>query len=380
MARRDILNSLVRYLVSAVANAALYSLDHQQVVRQGTEAFHRLEEALVEEPELVLLVIEEELVSDGEPLDGSLYLSRFVQLLRERGVGHLKFVSGVTRDELMSLVSSLAKQGGAGRELRSTTHIRLGRVEVNYAGDKSEDFAELRRRIPTLEEISNEELTRFLEMYEAVKQRKKLSITGISEIVSGFISSFHDVSGALLTLAPLRALDEYTFTHSTNVCVLNLAQAMALGIDGSLLHDIGIAAMLHDIGKLYIPEEIITKTSKLDDAEWEQMKRHPVKGAQHLLDTTGVPRLAVVTAFEHHLKYDLSGYPRVHAGWQQNLCSHMTTISDVFDAMRTKRSYRDPMEFARIVGIMGEMAGTELHPVLTRNFLRLLSGTNQVSV
>ena len=177
----------------------------------------------------------------------------------------------------------------------------------------------------------------------------------------------------MLAMASLRSTDEYTFTHSTNVCILNIAQAMALGIEGQLLHDIGIAAMLHDIGKLFIPEEILTKTDKLTPEEFEIMKQHPALGAKHLLDTPGVPRLAVTTAYEHHLKYNLSGYPQVQAGWQPNLCSQLTMISDFFDALRTRRSYRDPIELRRIARMMWDMMGTDLHPVLTRNFLQILS-------
>jgi response regulator RpfG family c-di-GMP phosphodiesterase len=86
-----------------------------------------------------------------------------------------------------------------------------------------------------------------------------------------------------------------------------------------------------------------------------------------------VPRLAITTAYEHHLKYNLSGYPAVQAGWQPNLCSQLTMISDFFDALRTRRSYREPMELRRIARMMWNMMGTDLHPVLTRNFLKILS-------
>ena len=166
-----------------------------------------------------------------------------------------------------------------------------------------------------------------------------------------FVDAFSRRADPFLALAPLRAMDEYTFTHSTNVCILNLAQATALGIEGQLLNDIGVSAMLHDIGKLFVPEEVINKKGQLDDREWELMRQHPMRGAQYLLDTPGVPRLSVVTAFEHHMKYDGSGYPAVAKDWQQNLCSQMTAISDVFDAMRTERSYKVAMDVDKITPI-----------------------------
>ena len=368
------LHNFIRFLVSAVANAALYSLEHQQVTRQIASACQALEQCLAGEAELTLLLVDDRLVAGGEPLDGSLYLGRLVHFMRTKGVGHFAFVPGVGQQELVALVAWLAKPVADEPPLAAWSHIRIGQVEIRLGtGGTEEGQQELRRRIPELTDIPGEELALFLEMYEGVKKNRKLNLTGMSEIVTGFISAFQGVSGPLMALAPLRALDEYTFTHSTTVCVLNLAQAMSLGIEGQLLHDIGISAMLHDIGKLFLPEEVINKPGKLDEWEWQLVRQHPLKGAQYLLDTPGVPRLAVVTAFEHHMRYNLSGYPRMSGEWVQSLCSHMTTISDVFDALRTRRVYRDSVETERIASIMEGLSGTELHPTLTDNFLKLLA-------
>jgi len=371
------LHNFIRFLVSAIANAALYSLEHQQVTRQVTAACLSLQEFLAGDDELSLLLVDDQVVCAGVPLDGSLYFGRLVHFMRARSVGHLSFGQGIDQQELLAVVAWLAKPVGE-VQLPTWPHVRLGQVEVRLTtGGTEEGQEELRRRIPDLADIPGEELALFLEMYEGVKQQKKLNVTGMSELVTGFITSFHGVSGPLLALAPLRALDEYTFTHSTTVCVLNLAQAMSLGIEGQLLHDIGVAAMLHDIGKLYVPEEVINNPGTLSEWEWQLIRQHPVKGAQYLLDTPGVPRLAVVSAFEHHMKYNQSGYPRMPSGWVQSLCSHMTTISDVFDALRTRRAYRDSLEFDRIATIMGEISGTDLHPFLTENFLKLLASLQQ---
>jgi HD-GYP domain-containing protein (c-di-GMP phosphodiesterase class II) len=115
------------------------------------------------------------------------------------------------------------------------------------------------------------------------------------------------------------------------------------------------------------------KKGSLTDEEWEVMKQHTVHGAQHLLDTSGVPRLAVVIAFEHHMKYDGTGYPQVPAGWRQNIFSQMTAISDCFDALRTIRPYQASVDYPEIAATMQRIAGTSLHPGLTRNFLSLLN-------
>jgi HD-GYP domain-containing protein (c-di-GMP phosphodiesterase class II) len=167
-------------------------------------------------------------------------------------------------------------------------------------------------------------------------------------------------------------MDEYTFTHSINVCILNLAQGMSLGFEGQLLHDIGIAALLHDVGKQFVPEEILNKPGALENEEWEYMRQHALRGAEYLLNNPGIPRLAVLCAFEHHMKYDMSGYPKVPPGWRTNICSQITMVSDFFDALRTKRAYKDARDFAETAGFMLDIAGTELNPFLTLNFLRIL--------
>lgn len=365
------MQSFIRLLVTAVSTSVLYSLGHQQVAKLCRAALENLDAAIGNKPEISFMLVDDELVHENRPLPTGMHVNRLASALRNRGIGHLRIRHGVTLKEIGMLVKTLGQS--AAEEARSTEHIRFGRLELHRKerrdneGETSSDA----RKIKTLADIPLEELATFMEIYEEARQNRKLNIVGISEIVGCFIDSFKQVATPLMALAPLRAMDEYTFTHSTNVCILNLAQAMSLGIEGPLLHDIGVAAMLHDIGKLYVPEEVLTKPGKLDDAEWEMIKKHPVKGAQRLLDTPGVPRLAVVTAYEHHMKFNLSGYPRASEGWEQNICSHMTTISDVFDALRTKRSYHEPMEFDRIASIMLELSGKDLHPVLTLNFLKI---------
>ena len=97
-------------------------------------------------------------------------------------------------------------------------------------------------------------------------------------LVAGFVTSFRSEANPLLALVSLREMDEYTFTHSLDVSILNLAQGMSLGFEGQLLHDIGIAGMLHDVGKLMVPKDVLNKPGNLDEDEWEFMRQHTVQG------------------------------------------------------------------------------------------------------
>lgn len=365
----------IRHLISATANASLYGMDHPQVRRLSSQAFNCICAILESRQEITILVVGHELVIDGQPLDLSLSLNRFTQMLVSRRIGALKLTSGIEKNEVDALIGGLGKQlDENSRVMTSSEHVRLGKVDLRSSqslGD--DDLIGTDKPLLTLPEMPHEELSRFMEIYETVKKKRKLQINGVFDVVSGFIDVFRQEGKSLLAMAALRDTDEYTFTHSTNVCVLNLAQAMALGIEGQLLNDIGVAAMLHDIGKLFIPEEILTKKGALSTEEFDIMKQHPVKGARHLLETPGVPRLAVIAAYEHHMKFNLNGYPKVSNTWQQNLCSHMTMISDFFDALRTRRTYREPVPLLEITTMMHGMMGTDLHPALTRNFMRIIT-------
>jgi HD-GYP domain-containing protein (c-di-GMP phosphodiesterase class II) len=192
-------------------------------------------------------------------------------------------------------------------------------------------------------------------------------------MVSGFIEAFRQNANPFLALVPIRMQDEYTFTHSVDVGILNIAQGMALGIEGQMLHDIGIAGMLHDAGKIFVDREILNKPGKLDDYEFEMIKQHPTRGAQYLMNQDGIPRLAVFSAYEHHMRYDLTGYPKAPSGWALNIASQMTMISDTFDALRTRRTYKGSWDFSRVSGLLLSLSGTQLNPDLTLNFLKALA-------
>jgi len=355
-------------MVSAVANAALYDPEHRQVRRLCGLAMGHLNKTLNKDKELRLLLLGGELVWQERRLSGPLSLERFSRYLLAQGIGHISFASRTTERELLDLVAILAGRKRPGMSLENLPGIQVGTLEIRIT---EEGQGSAPASLPSLMELPAEELARFGEILEAVKNRRRLSMTGVFEIVAGFIQAFAEESQTLLAFAPLRIMDEYSFTHSTNVCLLNLAQAGSLGIEGQLLHDIGVAGLLHDIGKLFVPEEILNKPGRLDPKELAIMQQHPLLGARELLQTKGVPRLAVTAAYEHHLRYNLGGYPRVAGDWNQHLCSQLTAVSDFFDALRSKRAYRDAENLDRVLSLMLSLAGTDLHPVLTRNFIQL---------
>ena len=368
MTSQQQLLDFIRLLMTAAANASLYNLNHRQVDRLNRQALGNLRILLKAHGELSLKVIEKQLIFDNRPVAHNLTVQRLITALGQYHISHLRITPGIKAEELLGLVSTLSKRPESLTELPESEHIQFSQIEVRYRSQESK----LRASELLLTDVGNKEAQRHMGIYQAAKKQKRIEIDDISEIVSGFVNAFTEFSDVFLALAPLRSKDEYTYTHSTNICLLNLAQARQLGIEGQMLNDIGIAAMLHDVGKMFVPQEVLSKTEKLTEDEWQLMQQHPQLGAEYLLSTPGVPRLAVVTAYEHHMQYNGQGYLQNKRPWKINICSHMTAISDTYDAMRTRRSYEASLELTEIIDIMLNLAGTKLHPQLTYNFLRLL--------
>jgi putative nucleotidyltransferase with HDIG domain len=177
---------------------------------------------------------------------------------------------------------------------------------------------------------------------------------------------------ALLALTALKNYDNYTFTHMVNVSILTMAQARAVGVDGPLLREFGLAALMHDIGKVRTPPEVLNKPDKLTDAEFQIMKRHVVDGAEILRRTPEIPALAPVVAFEHHLRLDGTGYPNGVTRGSLNLATMLCGIADVYDAMRSQRSYQEAFPTDRILAVLHRNDGRQFDQNLVRRFTQLL--------
>lgn len=358
----------IRFIATASANAALYNLKHQQVMRLCRQAHTELQPLFETHADITLKVVERQAIFANRPLPDSLTMQRLISALEQYNISHLRIFPGVSLEELLELINILSKRPEHQVALAGSEHIHFSQIEIQYRSPESmQQCSEL-----LLTDIANKEAGEHMGLYRTAKQHQPIDIGNISDLVNRFVNGFMEYSDIFLALAPLRSMDEYTYTHSTNICLLNLAQARQLGIEGQLLNEIGIAAMLHDVGKMFVPPDVLSKKGQLTDEEWQIMQQHPRLGAEYLLSSPGVPRLAVVTAYEHHMQYNGEGYPKTSQPWTINICSHMTAISDTYDAMRTRRSYEESLELEKISEVMIKLAGTKLHPQLTYNFLQLL--------
>ncbi|HTP65740.1 MAG TPA: HD domain-containing phosphohydrolase [Geobacteraceae bacterium] len=364
--QNELFGEFVRTVVQAAGTMSLYSRQHRTTVEQASQALFLLNEALADDDSATIMRLGDDLFVNGFPLEKGPQIDRLLMVMAENGIGHFTISRGASGDDIELLLMIIARQ--AERDPKPTLHLRFGALDLGAAKNAIVGTAE----ISSISAIPAQLMEGLASLFNVHNPMEQFDPGVVLSVVAGFVTAFRNEANPFLALVPLREMDEYSFAHSINVCVLNLAQGMSLGFEGQLLHDIGVAGMLHDVGKQFIPEDILNKPGNLKENEMEYMRQHAVRGAEYLLNNPGIPRIAVVSAFEHHMKYDLSGYPKVSKGWQTNLCSQITMISDLFDALRTRRVYKDAMSFGKAAGIMLWLAGTDLNPSLTLSFLRTL--------
>ena len=162
----------------------------------------------------------------------------------------------------------------------------------------------------------------------------------ISRMINSMIDDLLSDRDIMVNLTDMRAVDDYTFAHSVNVCVLSLLGGIALNYNQIRLRELGIGALLHDIGKVWIPHQILNKPGFLDDGEFNEIKKHAELGYESLKRIPDIPSVSSLVALTHHERFDGSGYPFGKKGQDIHEFSRIVAIADVYDALTSDRVYK----------------------------------------
>ncbi len=196
------------------------------------------------------------------------------------------------------------------------------------------------------------------------------------QVVHQIIDTLVEEEFSLLALTALKAFDVQTFLHSVNVCILSTALGQRLGLNKRELSELGVAALFHDLGKMTVPKPVLHKPGTFNPAEWEIMRTHPLEGVRTLLRAGKLSDLVIkvmLVGLEHHMRYDLTGYPRLGDQWEISVLSRIVSIADCYDAMTSRRSYEEERLIPhRVMVHMLGRAGKNFDPVLMRLFVCLL--------
>jgi HD-GYP domain-containing protein (c-di-GMP phosphodiesterase class II) len=205
---------------------------------------------------------------------------------------------------------------------------------------------------------------------EDARMGKSISSGDAKKVVDDMTESIMRNRDALLCLTQLKKRDEYTSFHSINVCVLCLAFGRHMGYQKNELRDIGIGALLHDIGKMKIPDEILNKAGSLTEEEFKIMKRHVIYSAEILSSSHGISPRALDIPLQHHERYNGSGYPKGLKGDEISILGLISSITDVYDAITSNRIYHNGMQSHEALKKMYEWRGKDFHPIFLERFIQ----------
>ena len=353
--------SFLRELQGAVSSRRLYAPEHPRNV----EILDRLEGHIAaltaSRPDFSALSDADRLITDDGLVESHAPVARGIfRALNQRGFDRLTVARGVTRSELAAFIDTIAAlESGSAATLTPSPHIVFSRLVRKTGpgigigawggGFVSGGGAPLERVWLSIE-------------------TGPIELDVLESLVLALSSSVLHNRDALIPLVTLQSHDAYTVTHITNVAVLSMALASALGFAPAFVHDSGTAALLHDVGKLKVPPDVLSSPTKLTEAQIVLMKRHPEDGARMLMGAGRLPDLASIVAFEHHLQFDGGGYPAVPAGWKTHVASEITHVADVYDALRSDRPYRQGLPPETAAQMMTADAGRVFDPYILKVF------------
>jgi HD-GYP domain-containing protein (c-di-GMP phosphodiesterase class II) len=209
-------------------------------------------------------------------------------------------------------------------------------------------------------------------MHDDVRQGRRIDTERSEVLVGEIMESIKRNPDAMIWLTHLKDRDHYTALHSMNVCALALIFGHYLGLEEPRLRELGMGALLHDIGKLRVPLEVLSKPDKLTNHEFDLVKRHPLHGLSILLDTHELPRSVLNVAHRHHEHIVGGGYPRGLKGKAIDFLSRITSIVDVYDALTSDRVYRDGMSSPEALKLMNQWRGKSLDGALLEHFIQCM--------
>jgi HD-GYP domain-containing protein (c-di-GMP phosphodiesterase class II) len=316
-------------------------------------------------------------------LDSYAAFSHVLALWRACGVGRLRVEPGAGPREWLALLGMLQRASQSGQEAQRFAELcerlALAGVRCFELGPAAEEVTEAdeEEAKATSKRVYSQSVAVARDVLQSARAGRMPSLRRLKRAVQGIVDQILSDETPLMGLTTLRDFDEYTFTHSVNVGIFSVAIGKRLGLSKLQLYDLGLAAVLHDIGKTRLPVELINKREKPTDEEWALLRAHPWLGVLALFGVhqgaQELPLRAMRVAYEHHLKIDASGYPRPVRDRTQGLYSRIVAAADGFDAATSQRAYRaDTFHPAEVLRMMRDEKHLGLDQVVVKALVNTL--------
>lgn len=353
----------------------MYGALHPSFKKALDKAYVAFEDALNDYQEMVIGIVGEELAFEKEILfDLSKLLRPAILYLKDRNIERLAFYRGLSKEELVKFLVFISGPKEDFKDdpqkllsLAQVENISIGKLK---AGNERQDKTNPASSESNLYQASANKVTQVL---SGVLNSEKIDHLALKSSLNNIMESLSAQRQELLNLATVKRYDMETYVHMLNVSILSMYFSSRLGFDKEDILNIGVAAMFHDVGKMYISRKILHKSEKLSDQEFNRIKSHTLVGAQIMLkyvDSLGI--LPVIVSIEHHLKYDISGYPRLPLLRKPHLASLIVSICDVYDALSQRRGYKQDYSPDVVYNIMNKEKGASFDPELLDKFFKAM--------
>ncbi len=369
----------VRFLTAlgqALSATNLYSPGHPARPRTLDQAWEQLEALQRLDPAPNFSFLEDEVLYRQQAMR-DVKAWDWARRLARSGVQRVEFDRDATREDLSAFLLDIHQQLANAapdpdtseiRQMRRPS-IRFGTISIRGASaDVAVEVAESSSVPYTLDD----EIETVAWLHSEVENTESLPLAEANAVVRSLSLAMHSQSRMLLPLLQLKNYDQYTTTHATNVAVLSMALAEYIGLASKDVREFGLAGLLHDLGKIRVPKEILVKKGALTEQELGVLRRHPVDGARLILAREKNLDLAATVAYEHHILLNGHGYPRFRYERDTHFASRLVHVCDVFDALCTARPYREAWPTEVALHYMEERSGVDFDPTLAEAFIGMM--------
>ncbi|MEE9614890.1 MAG: HD-GYP domain-containing protein [Thermodesulfobacteriota bacterium] len=353
---------ILKSLNAALHSKKLYPPGHPSVAAPVKKCAQTIADHMKDKSKLSICLVDEALVLNDVPVaDAKKTYEDLIEHLKARGVEAVIFDKGVVEKELSALFDLLSSEDAPpGPELqgelekKGVTHITvqsLERTPIEVYNDA----------VKTVKDVMGEIRMGRIPKSEEVK--------GIADEMSDKILSDPN---AMVGLSMIKNYDDYLYNHSVNVSIISMAIGKFMGLDKEDMHKLGVGSLLHDVGKTGVSEDIIRKPGGLSSDEWEKVKEHPVLGNKISKEMEGIPEETSRIIYEHHIRYDRSGYPTTETGTSIHPLSLIVSVADAYDALTTLRVYQKPYQPVEAVRMIKGLAGKHFDPDVVSSFEQMM--------
>jgi len=369
---------LVRTLAVAHTNAALYPTTHPLVADSLGELVASVK-ALADFgfDTVTINIYKGTLFVENQVFpEESVTYRKLIEELLARGISAVGFSYGVRADEGAALVELLGdtrvsdiESARSFLDARGVTGITVAETS---ALDESGNEARNREIRARARETYDTGVSAMRDIEAQAKLGRVMEVGSLQRVVESVLDNLLQDPAAVIGLTAIKGHDDYTLNHSLNVCILALSLGSALGLPAEELRSLGLAALLYDIGKVRIPESILSKPGPLTAEEWHLVKKHTEEGADLLKRLQLADKMPMIVAFEHHQRHDLMGYPEPAAGAEQHLFSKITAVCDAYDAMTTMRPFRREIRPDKALAVLMQGRAKAYDPGVTKALVAML--------